>query len=183
MTMYQIDEVTLQETVGNIAAGIFDIRERMSIYTDLLPRQARWQAEYLINQKLDDKNIQATFNNLTRITNSIDDITRIVQETPELVTDLQISTLNKLRREREIILLAITSERIAVLNEIDRQRIKTINDIIAISEKLSDEILEKINRRGYDLIDHFFWRLAQLIGIVGLLLVLSVFLFRQSSKK
>jgi len=179
MTLYKIEEVGLQETVGNIAAGIFDIRERLSIYTDLLPRQARWQAEYMINERLDDQNIEETFNNLTRITNSIDTITQIIEKSPELVTDLQISTLNTLRKERQIILTAISAERIAILNEIDRQRIKTIDDLITLSEALSSQVLEDINRRGYNLIDHFFWRLLQFFALVLVVAFIVFFIIRK----
>jgi len=179
LMIYGIQEVSLQETVEGIAESIFDIRERLSIYSDFLPRQARWQAEYLISEKLADQNIEAAFKDLNRITNSFEEITLRIQQGEALATDLQIKTMNDLRKERDFILAAVSTERVAVLNEIDRQRTLTINEFQSIASTLGIKLIEKAELRAYDLIDHFFIRLFELILLTGIILLAIIFLFRK----
>jgi hypothetical protein len=151
--------------------GIYDIRERLTYYTAMLPRQARWQAEYLINEKLQGAEIEKTLDNLTRITT-------MIENSPEMIKDLQTSTLAEMSKERIAVLVAIQQERVAVLQEIDRQRRQSIGDIEIIMGNLSAKVLAQTNESAQLIIDHFFWRMAQLLLAAGVLVVLVMVIFR-----
>jgi hypothetical protein len=172
VSFYSNIDIGLQESVGGIALGIYDIRERLTFYTAMLPRQARWQAEYLINEKLYGKEIEQTMDNLTRITN-------MIEKSPEMINDLQTSTLAELSKERVAVLVAIQQERLAVLQEINRQRRQTITDIESIMGGLSEKIMVQTTQSAETIIDHFFWRMAQLLLVGGGLIVAVIVLLRR----
>ena len=171
VSFYSNIDIGLQESVGGIALGIYDIRERLTFYTAMLPRQARWQAEYLINEKLQGEEIEKILDNLTRIT-------KIIEGSPEMINNLQTSTLAELSKERVAVLVAIQQERIAVLQEINRQRRQTITDIESIMGGLSEKIMVQTTQSAETIIDHFFWRMAQLLLVGGVLVVAVIVLFR-----
>jgi hypothetical protein len=171
VSFYSNIDIGLQESVGGIALGIYDIRERLTYYTAMLPRQARWQAEYLINEKLQGDEIDKALDNLTRITN-------MIEKSPEMINDLQTSTLAELSKERVAVLIAIEQERLAVLQEINRQRQQTIADLETIMGNLSAQIMAQTTVSAQTVIDHFFWRLAQVLLVGGVLVVAVIVLFR-----
>lgn len=171
VSLYSEGDFGLQESVGGIAMGIYDIRERLTFYTAMLPRQARWQAEYLINEKLQGDEIDKALDNLTRITN-------MIEQSPELIHDLQSSTLTELSKERAAILVAIHQERLAVLQEINSQRLQTIDKLESMMVGMSKEVLVQTTESAQSIVDHFIWRLAQLLLVGGVLVVAVILLFR-----
>jgi hypothetical protein len=171
VSLYSNIDIGLQESVGGIALGVHDIRERLTYYTVMLPKQARWQAEFLINEKLQDVDIEKTLDNLTRITD-------VIEQSPELINELQTSTFAELTKERIAVLVAIEKERLAVMQEFDRQRLQTIKDMESILEGLSEKVMTQTTESAQTVIDHFFWRMAQLLLAGGVLVVVVILVFR-----
>jgi hypothetical protein len=161
----------LQESIGDIAVGIYDIRERLTYYTSMLPKQARWQAEYLIDEKLQGEEVERALDNLTRITD-------VIELSPELILDLQSSTLKELSKERIAILIALRQERYEVMEEISRQRQESIQRLEDLMINLSAEMLTQTTVSVENVIDHFFWRMAQLLLVAGVLVVIVIAVFR-----
>jgi hypothetical protein len=171
VSFYSDIDIGLQESVGGIALGVYDIRERLTYYTAMLPKQARWQAEYLINEKLQGAEVDKALDNLTRITN-------MIEQSPELIHNLQTSTLTEITKERMAVLVAIQQERLAVLKEINSQRLQTIDKLDNMMVDMSREILAQTTESAQSIVDHFIWRLAQLLLVGGVLVVAVIVLFR-----
>jgi hypothetical protein len=171
----KLGDIGITETVGNIAISVYDIRERLTVYSDQMPKLARWQAEYLINKSLQNQNMMGAFNNFERITNSLNDITKIIEQTPELVNRLQYQTMAQLTAERIAVMDALTNERIAALSDIDRQRQVTLKYIDDFSGKVFSETQEVTQ----DLIDHFYLRLFQILVLIYLILLITFLVLRK----
>jgi len=171
VSFYSDVDIGLQESIGGLALGMHDIKERLTFYAATLPKQARWQAEYLINEKLEAAEIEKSLDNFTRITD-------VIEKSPQMINDLQVSTLAELTKERIAVLESIRKERIAVLEDINRQRFETIKDFETIMTNLSAQVLAQTSDSAQSVIDHFFWRLAQLLLAGGVLAVLVLVLFR-----
>lgn len=165
----------LQETVGSIAVSAYDIRERLTIYTDQVPKQARWQAEYLINKTLDNNNLARSFDNFDRITKSLEDITKIIEKSPDLASQLQYRTMAQLTAERIAIMDVLKNERMAALADIDRQRMESIKYL----ETFSGDMLAEVIENSENLIDHFYWRLFQILVLIYIVFMITFIILRK----
>ncbi len=167
------EQYSLGSTVGSIAIGVHDIRKQITLYTDLLPKQIKWQAEYELYNLLGDSLIEKSISKIDRIILSTERISKVIEESPELIKEIQLSTLVEIDKqrletlslislERIAILEAVTTERIAIMDEINRERSETLDKL--------DEITEKTFNRSTifasDTIDKLFWRIIILLGVI-----------------
>ncbi len=176
------EEYSLGSTVGSIAIGVHDIRKQITLYTDLLPKQIKWQAQYELYNFLGDSLIEKSINNFDRVILSTERISKMIEESPELIKEIQISTLEEMDKqrletlemisqERIAILEAVTMERIAILDDVNRERIETLDRI----EKMTENMLTHSSVFASDIIDSIFWRVLILFGLVffgGLILII-----------
>jgi hypothetical protein len=166
----------LQETVGSIAVSAYDIRERLTIYTDQIPKQARWQAEYLIDKKLNDEQLKRSFDNFERISKSIDRMARIIEQSPDLADRLQYSTMARLTAERMAVMEALSKERMAVLDDFQRQRLAAMKDV----ENLTQNILSESETMVESLINHFYWRLLQILVLIYIVSLITFIVLKKT---
>jgi len=167
------EEYGLGSTVGSIAEGVHDIRRQITIYTDFLPKHVKWQMEYELYNLMGDSTFEKTFNNIDRVVYSTERITKVLEESPELLKDLQKSTLAEVNRqllitlstlanERAIVLEALTAERIAIMQEIYQQRIETLDRI----DTLAQSTINQSTLFASDVIDKIFWRVLIILALV-----------------
>ncbi|MHC4818766.1 MAG: hypothetical protein ACYTF8_12000 [Planctomycetota bacterium] len=102
------------------------ISERMSLYVEHLPRQARWQAAFLLLHFLDTEAVASAMENIHQLSVSLDKFERRFDELPDLVTSERKVVVAVLQQERELVMSEATTligaEREKVLKEVDRQR-------------------------------------------------------------
>jgi hypothetical protein len=167
------EEYGLGSTVGSMAEGIHDLRRQITIYTDFLPKHVKWQLEYELYGIMGDSTFENTFNNIDRVVYSTERITKVLEESPELLRELQKSTmvevnkqllitLSTLANERAIVLEAITAERIAIMQEIYQQRIETLDRI----DTLAQNTINQSTLFAGDVIDKIFWRVLIILALV-----------------
>jgi len=171
-----------------------DIANRFAIYGDYLPKQARWQAELLwsdlgVHEKVETLNAE-----LTTVTQVLQQVGDVVEKSPDFIADERSAVLEVFRNERLETLSAVNKQRIETLDTINQQRIETLDFLThertAIIEALESErkivlevleserhaVLNEVESMGNrivqdgikeldKLIDHFFLRAAQLIGV------------------
>ncbi len=172
-SMIGSEDINLGSTAENIAISIDELKNQVTLYTNYLPKQIKWQAEYELYNLVGDSLIDKSLNNIDRVVLSTERISKMIEESPELVKEIQLSTLAELDKqrletlqmisqERIAILEAVTMERIAIMNEINRERSETLDRL--------DEITEKTFNRSTifasDTIDKLFWRIIILLGVI-----------------
>ena len=158
-------------TLGHMEQSVEEISERLQFINETMLKQVRWNAELLMSGLARPEDLDAARVLLARAN-------ELTASLPELIS-----------RERTAVLDAIRAERIAAFLDIDRQRQATIGVLQAeralIFEMMRSErtiILEAmraerigamasvdsiVSRSIHDsagLVDHVFWRLAQLTG-------------------
>lgn len=185
--------------MGSLDEGIGDLSDRLKIYADTMPNQARWQAELLIDDLLRSGELDRVlddFGRLGELNASLEELTdplgELAATAPELVEREREILLEALRQERRVltgfvdgqraatfegigaerqaVLAFAREERIAAIDQLHQERL----DIMAELEELTGKVLDASVERTEKLIDHLFWRLAQLLGalvLVGALLV------------
>ncbi len=167
------EEYGIGSSVGSIAEGVNDIRRQITVYTEFLPKQIKWQAQYELLNLMGDSTIEKSLNNIDRVVNSVERITKVLEESPELFTDLQQSTLADLNKqliialstlsnERAIVLEAMTVGRVAIMKEIYQQRVETLDRI----DKLAQNTLNQSSIFASDVIDKIFWRVLIILVVV-----------------
>ena len=172
-SMIGSEDINLGSTAENIAISIDELKNQVTLYTNYLPKQIKWQAEYELYNLLGDSLIDKSLNNIDRVVLSTERISKVIDESPELIKEIQLSTLAEMDKqrletlgmisqERIAILEAVTMERIAIMNEINRERSETLDRL--------DEITEKTFNRSTifasDTIDKLFWRIIILLGVI-----------------
>jgi hypothetical protein len=167
------EEYGLGSTVGSMAEGIHDLRRQVTIYTDFLPKHVKWQLEYELYSLMGDSTIENTFNNIDRIVYSTERITKVLEDSPELVKELQWSTMSEINKqllvtlstlanERAIVLETLTAERVAIMQEIYQQRIETLDRI----DTLAHTTINQSTLFASDVIDKLFWRVLIILALV-----------------
>lgn len=179
---------TLGETVGSIAEGVYDIRKQITTYTDFMPKSIKWQAQLTSYELLGDSTVEKTFGNFDRIVNATERITKVVEETPSLVENVQQSsfeeinrqlsfTLSTLVNERKILVEKIMDERMIVLKDLYQQRIETLERI----DKLANKTINQSSLIATDLIDKIFLRLVILLAVAYIVGIVTLKLIRKKA--
>ena len=169
-------KLVLTTSIGDMVTSINNLQDKLTLYADFIPKQARWQAEYMVYEYLSDSLKVDVFDNVNSLTSSIERISKFIEDSPELISSVQlklmqdintqrIATLELLKEERETILEAITSERINTLEEINRERLETLNSI----DKLADKSINSSGLMLVDVADKILIRLIILL-VIGFVL-------------
>ncbi|MHA2099118.1 MAG: hypothetical protein ACW99A_10550 [Candidatus Kariarchaeaceae archaeon] len=184
------EEYSLGSTVGSIAIGVHDIRNQITLYTDLLPKQIKWQAEYTAYEVFGDSTMENVMQNFNTITKSTSRITDVVEETPLLVEEMQQSTINNINNQRIATLQAVTQERIALLEAITAERIAILEDINTKRDEtlnrlaeMTNDVMSKSSFFATDIIDTIFWRILILLAIIFLGLLTLIYFKKEIEKQ
>jgi hypothetical protein len=177
--------------IGGITDTVSDLSDRLTIYAASVPNQARWQAQLLVYDMLDEAELESLGPTTESLADSIDRIATTVELTPDLVIseraktleeigsisealidsiDLQrMATIEAVTTERMALLAAIERERIAILDTIREERAATITDGGAVLGVLVQDSFD----RAEGLIEQIFWKAAILLvaSAVGLLVI------------
>ena len=173
-------------SVESIAVSVFELKDQVTLYTNYLPKQIKWQMEYAAYDAFGDSTVGNIMQNFNTITQSTDRITRVVEETPLLVEELQKSSLDNINYQRLATLEALTDERIAVMESIKLERIAILEDI----NRERNETLDRLEEISYaavngttifatDIIDKIFWRALILLAVVFIGGIVTIRFYRK----
>ena len=168
----QVDELsTGMSAVTSMEDTFQDMNTRLNVYAVLLPKQARWQSELVLHEYLETGEMTEFLDNVDRITVAADEVARFTETFDQLVSDETSAALEALRSERIAVLSAVDQQRLATMDEmaaklaevlrfIHEERVATMSqmDSVAVSA------VEAATPGLEDVIDHFFWRAAQLLA-------------------
>ena len=184
-------QLDLSSSIGDVVASVNNLEDRLTLYTDFMPKQARWQVEYLIYELIPDSLKDKPFESLGSMAASIERISRTIEGSPELISSLQekimkdineqrILTIESLKEERKIIMEMIMSERSNVMKEIDRQRVAALDNV----SLLTDKSIKSSGDMLVDAADRILLRLVVLlfIGII-LFIIYSRYVKKGLEKK
>jgi hypothetical protein len=167
---------SLPRTAGDIAEGVSSITNHLNLYAAQVPREARWQAEYVI----DDLKLESRMDSLQwladRALASVDSLTQIIASGSIAI---DIRELESLHDDIAMLERKISSEREIVLADVERQRLETLRDV----ERLGNEILERSSGEAVVIIDHLMVRVAQLAGLLVVVLILAGWIVIRTLKR
>jgi len=154
------------DAVGTMVEGFADLSDRLSIYGEQLPKQARWQAEILLfDQGLDRTTVEALLADTARLGRGADSLVEFADEVPTLIddsvsgvmTDLE-SALKDLDPETiqgrldamvsnkmATALAAMSNERAIVMEGVAAERLAATHDIDRLVNEVVDRSFERVD--------------------------------------
>jgi hypothetical protein len=177
---------SLGGTVENIAISVVELKNQVTLYTHYLPKHIKWQAEYELYNFLGDSLIEQSVNKIDRVILSTEKISNTIEESPELVKEIQFSTLleidkqrletlEMISQERMAVLEAVTMERIALMEQIHTERTESLDRI----EEIAGKTINQSSLFAADVIDKIFWRVLIILAVVFIGGVVTIRLYRK----
>lgn len=177
---------SLSSTVFTVAESIIFISNRMNSYLDFLPKQGRWQVEFLTNKLVQHEDIDTGLENFSSMAGSTERAVDMAEQVPEIIQNeriallkemdrQRIATLDELKNERMAILDSMQKERIAVLEALREERIETLKAFEDMTSKAIDESSAHIK----ELMDHFFLRVIQVLAVLVILGFVALLILRK----
>lgn len=184
--------------LGSITQTVESLGSRLSLYMAFLPKQARWQAELMLEDPntsgmlagaLDDvANLDATAD---RVANTLD---RAVDDTvPEAMTEIitvlreEIAAVQAMvRAERELILNHLPAEYEEIFRLVTEQRVQAldrvedkIDDVVAEVDAIAGRSLDDAEGLTHGTVDYAFERATPLLimAFFGILILILVYRF------
>jgi hypothetical protein len=180
------EDYNLGGTVENIAISVDELKNQVTLYTNFLPKQIKWQAEYELYNFLGDSIIEKTNSKIDRVILSTERISKMIEESPELVKEIQLSTLleidkqrletlEMISQERLAVLEAVTMERIAIMEQIHTERTESFDRI----EEIASNTINQSSLFAADVIDKIFWRVIIILAVVFIGGIITIRLYRK----
>ncbi len=171
--------------VGNLQEGMADMADRIDLMAEFLPRQARWQAEMLVEQMMTDRLIERAMDHVGTVPIELGSLPfDIAVERQALldamrkdgvligdwISDERMQTFAFLSSEMDVLSELVVGERGAVLEALIRERELVVDALRqerrAAFEDLATVIESALERSRQDVVDHFMLRVAQLLAVV-----------------
>ncbi|UCD60519.1 MAG: hypothetical protein JSV59_11630 [Flavobacteriaceae bacterium] len=186
-SIQKAEKVSFKSLAEGMAQSLDELSTRINAYTEILPKQVRWQAEYLLNNALTNPELTGRLDSLTYL---LERSVLVVESTPELIEDQRSTLMKELRAERIAVLQAIKQERIAVLDEIRKERavvMQQVSDEITVQREAGFQELNSLTSQSIDLsfnnleniVDTIFWRTVVLLFILLVVLVVGIIIYKR----
>ncbi len=163
----------LGTSVESIAISVYELKDQVTLYTNYLPKQIKWQAQYELYNFLGDSLIENSLSNIDRVVLSTERISKVIEESPDLVREIHLLTLLEMNKQRLETMEMISQERIAILDAVTIERIATMEQIHNERTESLDRIEEIASKSFHQtslfaagVIDKIFLRVLIILALV-----------------
>lgn len=170
---------SIGSAIGRIADDVDDLSAHLALFSAQLPREARWQGEYLLSELEVEDRLNSLDTTIAILNSSLAHIEETL--TGGEIT-LDIVALRSLHADVVAALELVRAERTVLLADVERQRLETLSRVDAIAHekiKLATEEVEGI-------VNRLLWKVGVLLALallgVGLLMLLGRALWRGPSR-
>lgn len=196
------ESLGLGKTIANVNESINELGTRLNYYIDQLPKQVRWQAQYMLYETLEQMDINANVDSLTALATHkvdslvalaeskgdslfeyIDRMTVLAESGPELMDNQRIALTKDLQQERAILLAALRRERLETLELLSQERaivLKQLREERIASLEQMEGILNRTLQFSFQetegIIDTLFWRSLILLVLGGGFFLLALWM-------
>jgi hypothetical protein len=170
-------EYSLGSAVGRIADDVDDLSGRLSVLAAQLPREARWQGAYLVEDLGLATRLESLDSTVSGLTSSLRRIERALLN-GDIVVDLE--SLRSLHTDLEAALATARVEREHILAEIDRQRLATLDTLDVRLGRSISRTAEEIE----GILSTLLWKTALVLaGGLGVVTILVLYATGQARRR
>ena len=196
-------------SIQALGESIGDVTARLDSYNTYAPKQARWQAELMLEDLKRDPEVRGALSNFDVLSKSAAKASGSVEQMPEVlartregvnadIENQRLSVQTFLRQERLETLAALQQERIATLVALRGERVAATADLrgerqvilqalhgegeemMTNLDAISNKSIENLDVKGRSLIDHFFVRALELMLLLLLLCSVAFWIILRS---
>ena len=185
------------EAVAEITTTVDDLNRRLEVYSDQLFRQGRWEAQLFKSELMAElpvaqalplaervvKSAEQAVATVAHLAPTLERAVGVLETTPKLIASEREAAIKAVQDELTRTIKFVQDERVAALDRLTSERLAAIKDLqvtVVAERKALTQELEHISLR---VVDHAFWRAAQLLAAVlvflAIGLVLAVFFFKR----
>ena len=157
------------QAVGSLEELTRDLADRITIMSEDLPNETRWQAEYLVNALFEEHLEEPT----ELASDFFGRANTTMQDFPALLSGELDEFLEAVRAERADVFDRLSSVSSNFLKTADEQR----EIVLASLEERENSAFTKLEKAGEDLIDYFFLRALQFLGVIVVLILIGYWFF------
>jgi hypothetical protein len=159
--------------VGDINEIVQDLVDRITIWSEYAPRQARWQSELIFEDmplfiaRERDAAMVAFSAQGEDIAQSALEVAdeRMLMAFDEIARERE-AIFGALQNEREIILAALRNERAIVLEAVREERIAAFAELDAIAQRSMGTAFTEGSANAAHLVNSLFWRIVLVIAVI-----------------
>jgi hypothetical protein len=159
------------QAVAGITTTVDDLNRRLEVYSDQMVRQARWEAELFKSDLLTELPVAQALPLAERAVKAAEQFATTTDRLEPMVERAVVAVENApklIASEREATVLALRAERIASLME--------LHEAMTVERKAMTQDIEQISLK---VVDHAFWRAAQLLAAVLVILAVIIIVLKR----
>jgi len=163
------DKVKLKKLADNMSESIYDMSDRLNIYSVLLPKMMAWEMELMMMRMYYQHEINVEYD---KIMANYDDLTRAMVDGPSWTDSLILMTFHEVGKERNILLLEMERQRLEMQAYASEERQILLDAlanersiIIDEARALTSESMNTGSSHVQNLADDWFDKALILMGI------------------
>jgi hypothetical protein len=183
-------DISTGQAVAEIPTTVDDLNRRLEIYSDQLFRQARWEAELFKSELMAQlpvaqamplakravKSAEQAIVTVDRLGPAVERALGVAETAPKwLAAEREVAT-EAVQGELTRTIRFVQEERVAALEHVTRERVaalKELHETMVMERKALTQDFEVISLK---MVDHAFWRAAQLLAAVLAFLAIGLVL-------
>jgi hypothetical protein len=169
-------EYSVQSAIGRMARDLEDISGMIPIYSEQLPREARWHAEYLLAQHDFEGRIDSIQGEIVKITAAINEIKYLLDEGD---LDVNVGEIRQLQEYINTLEELVGRGRGVVVEEVDKLTLRVMTEV----ETYADAKVDQATAEAYRIVDYVLLRILLLALGALIIAVILVFVFRQRNRR
>ncbi|WP_373044437.1 chemotaxis protein [Vulgatibacter sp.] len=172
-TVGLLSALTERSGVSPLGAASFlledtqDLALRMELLGNFVPRQARWQAELFLRERLADRSMLASGETPQELLDAVAGMLQATGDLPALLDAEREAVFSGIRGERVELQGFASEERAILLEALREERVA----VMAQSERIGEDLVDRAFERSTELVDRILLRLLLLAAILGLVAV------------
>lgn len=183
----EAEKITFKGLAVDMSQSLDEMRSQISSYMEVLPKQVRWETEYIINNTLNHSDLTKRVDSLFRL---LERSVLVLESSSELVDNQRqaafkdiskerLAITDLIRQERQIILDEIKSERAIIMDELTKQlnlqREATFQDL----SNLTNQSLDLTFYRMESLVDKLYWRTVIMTSLLVVLVFIGLIIYKK----
>jgi hypothetical protein len=165
-------DYSVQSAVGRMARDTEDIAGSIPIYTSQLPREVRWQAEYLLAEHDFEGRLDSIQGQIVEITAAINEITEHLEKGD---LEVNVGTIRGLQEYLNTLEKLVGRGRVVVMEEVDRIRLETMAKVEAYADSKVQEVASEV----YSVVDYVLLRMVILMGVAVIAIIGTILFVRR----
>ena len=132
--------MTPLNSVASLDVSMMELKRRVAMYADQVPKQGRWQAELALYDFLEADEATNFFARVDRIDDNVDVVADIFATFPELIDRERVAFMRDVDGQRVAVMAELNAMMTRAFEEVRAERVAMTNDLRAEREAAMAEL-------------------------------------------